>query len=380
MSRALARLRLVVPSATPPREAVELVVRALSDALMTQGITVTHQLVGDERRPPPSDGLRCDLALWLPRGAPKANEVTPCDPRVVAARAHAVLVVDPALCAPRDLARYDAAFVLTAGHVAAVRDLAGRAGRALPVTLLKLAAPAHAKDAKKAERGVNGVVTVVDLRTRAATGADLERTIMQLTLRSTTGALVLATGDDDEQRRRTRALCERHALAAWIASGDDGMAQALGVADVAVGALDWSELIVAAVAGTAVVTIANTDRADALASALRDAGAVVELPGTLQLAATLDRKLSDLGGLAADGLRLKDALLQPARALHDALRDVEPLPSVTDGGGWEAVGPLAAAAPQTVVASVDPRAAGPSTAQRVEDALAALKARLKDEP
>jgi hypothetical protein len=74
-------------------------------------------------------------------------------------------------------------------------------------------------------------------------------------------------------------------------------------------------------------------------------------------------------------------LFQPARSVLDALAETSPLPGTLQSATqWEAVGPLAATVPPTVVVAVDPQTTPKvSTAQRIEDDLAALKARLAAE-
>ena len=73
--------------------------------------------------------------------------------------------------------------------------------------------------------------------------------------------------------------------------------------------------------------------------------------------------------------------MQTARAMLEALMEVTPLPGTLQSATqWEAVGPLAATVPPTVVVAVDPQTTPRvSTAQRIEDDLAALKARLAAE-
>jgi hypothetical protein len=120
----------------------------------------------------------------------------------------------------------------------------------------------------------------------------------------------------------------------------------------------------------------------ALLATLRDSNVVDDIPGTLQLAAAIDRRLRDHGALAARGVMLHEALLQPPRGLYEALAAIEPLPgTLSSSSRWQAIGPLAQVA--TPVTPVEPAAPGsppvpppPSTAQKIEDELTALKARM----
>jgi hypothetical protein len=382
MTRAVSRLRLVLPegpSALLERagavpEPIELLARGFADALASHGVVVrqqTHRGLAD-------GAPRADVAVWFPG----ADGLTvPPDVRLVPSRVHAAVVVDPA-SPSRDLARYDALYVLLASHVGPVRDAAHKSGRKVPVSHVRLCGTSPARDAEKAERGVAGNVVLVDMRRTSSTGADAERTVLQLALRNDSATLVLVSDDDDTQRRRLRLLCDRHAVSAWLTAGPEAMATAIVAADLVIGALRWDEVLLTASARCALITVPFADgRGSALSMGLRDSGVVDELPGTLQLAAALDRRLKDDGGLQARGLGLHEALFQPARSVLDALAETSPLPGTLQSATqWEAVGPLAATVPPTVVVAVDPQTTPKvSTAQRIEDDLAALKARLAAE-
>jgi hypothetical protein len=396
MSRPVTRLRLLLPALLtdtagrpgPGRvaEATDLVARALADALAGLGVQTRQQVAGA-----PHDGSpRADVALWLPDAA----GVTPApDPKNVPARVHAALVVDPS-SPGRHLARYDALVVPFARLVPAVREAAQRAGGGRPPVVVagQLAGAGPAKDAERTERGVGGKrVVVVDVRPGSALAADLERTVVQLALRTHEAAVVLVSAADDATQRRLRELCARHAVDAWLAVGAEGMAAALGAADFAVVAPTWDEVLLAALCRTPLALLPSSSAATscALATSLRDAGVIDDVLGTLQLAAALDRRLFDAGALAARGVALAEALLSGERALYDVLAGVEPLPGThASSSRWEPIGPHAAAAsataPAVVVAAVDParqqqqqpQPPMPSPAQRIEDDLAALKAKL----
>lgn len=382
MTRAVARLRLVLPG-TPvgPADAVDRLARGLADALSAQGV-VTRQQQHDGV---PDGAPRADAALWFP--ALDGTTVIP-DTRLAPARVHVAVVVDPT-SSPRHLARYDALFVLAAGHVAAVKDALHKAPRQPPVRAVRLSAVSvvggPARDAEKAERGVSGRVVAVDLRKTSHLTADLERSILQLGLKSEAGTFVLVCDDDDGAVRRVRSLAERHGVSAWLAAGPDAMPSAIVAADLVVGALSWDELLLAASARVAVTVLppssTSSPKGLALQGSLRDARVVDELPGTLQLAAAIDRHLRDDAGLATRGLALQEALLQSARGLHDALVEVVPLTGTqTSITHWEAIGPHGATtAPVPPPVDAVTTAPAKTTAQRIEDDLAALKARLASE-
>lgn len=375
MSRAVARLRIVLPG-TPsgPADAVDRLARGLADALSSQGV-VTRQQLHDGA---PDGAPRADAALWLPNL--DGTTVVP-DTRLVPARVHVAVVVDPT-SPPRRLARYDALFVPCAAQVAAVKDALHKAPRQPPVHAVRLCGQGPAREAEKAERGVSGRVVVVDVRRTSSLASDLERTILQLGLKAEAGALVLVVDDDDAAVRRVRTLAERHGVSLWLAAGPDAMPSGIVAADLVVGALGWDELLLAATARVAVTAVPPASgRTLALQAALRDAHVLEELPGTLQLAAALDRHLRDDAGLATRGLGLQEALLQASRGLHEALVAVVPLTGTqTAVTHWEAIGPQATT-PRTTVDAIEATDAAPrrTTAQRIEDDLAALKALLAAE-
>jgi hypothetical protein len=289
------------------------------------------------------------------------------------------VVVDPQ-ASPRHLARYDAIFVPAAAQLAAVRDAVHKAPRQPPVHAVRLACVGPARETEKAERGVTGRVIALDLRRTSSLATDLERTLLQLQLKSEAGNLVLVGDDDEPTVRRLRALAERHGVSAFLAAGPDAMSSAIVAADLVVGALSWDELLLAASTRVAVSAVpSTTPRGQPLLGALRDAHVVEEVPGTLQLAAALDRLLRDDAGLATRGLAVQEALLQSARGLADAIAEVVPLTGTqTTVTHWQAIGPQATPTTPPPVAAVE-AAPTKTTAQRIEDDLAALKARLAAE-
>ena len=382
MSRPLSRLRLLLPELASSSEAggrasaarvppaLDVVARAIADGLAAHGVVTRHQL-----HHAAADGApRADVALWFPDLDGKT--VVP-DTRQAPARVHVAVVVNPG-SSPKTLARYDALLVPCASQHAAVVDVVSRLSRQPAVIAARLCGVAPPRDAEQAERGVQGPVVVVDLRARAATAAEPERAFFQLALRNEAATLVLVGGDDDSDQQRVRALADRHAVSAWLAAGPDGFASALLAADVVAGGLSWDETLLAALCRVAVIHApAATATPTPLLSSLRDARVIDDIPGTLQLAATLDRRLKDHGALAARGLMLHEALLQPSRGLFDALAAVEPLPgTLSSSSRWQAVGPLASS---TAVAAIEPTTTATpllSTAQKIEDELSALKARM----
>ncbi len=415
VSRPVTRLRLLLPDGSSSRgaegrshgrvpDAVDVIARAMADALATMGVQTRLQVQGA-----PSDGSpRSDVALWMP----DLNGVTqPPDPKLAPARVHVALVVDPT-SSPRSLARYDALLVPFEKMLPAVREAAQKSSRPPAVVHARLcgsspfsAAPAvngrpgspqQGREAERVERGFSGKrVVAVDVRPGSLLGNDLERCVVQLALSASTNsseaALVLTAGADDVVHKRLRDLCARHAVDVWLATGPDSLSSTLGTADVVVGAPSWDEILLCALHKTPLALVPpSSGSAPPFSSALAAANVVDDVIGTLQLAAAIDRRLFDAppqGGGAAEarGLALYEALFASEKGLYDALAAVEPLPGThAPSSKWEPIGPHAARgfggapATPTTVAAVDPQKPPlVSPAQKIEDDLQALKARLR---
>ncbi|MBI1947103.1 MAG: hypothetical protein HYS27_15510 [Deltaproteobacteria bacterium] len=375
VGRPITRMRLVLPAGRP---AAEVVAARLADAFAVHGVQVRQQLHGA----PPDGAPRADVAFWLP----DADGATPTpDVRAAPARVHVALVVDPTT-PPRPLARYDALLVPHEALLAPVEAALKKAGgRERGVQVARLAGDATAaRDAEKALHGVAGrTVVVVDARgtNDGDREGDLERTVVQLALKAQPCAVVLLAPHDERSRARVRSLADTHGVDAFLASGPDGLAQSIAAADLYLGRPAWDELLLLALHRTA-LTMLPHDRRVALLAGLSSAPGrpVDELLGLLQLAAGLDRMVVDPGALSARGLALREALYQPERALLDQLAAVEPLPQgAAAHAAWEAIGPHArgsAPPPGSVEAREPGAAAEPTRAQRIEDALSALKAKI----
>ncbi|MDP2344254.1 MAG: hypothetical protein Q8O67_25065 [Deltaproteobacteria bacterium] len=357
-------------------DAVDVVAKGIADAFVGLGVQTRLQLQGA----PPDGSPRSDVALWLPD---LHGQTQPPDPKAAAARVHVALVVDPT-SSPRTLARFDALLVPCERLLPAVREAVQKSPRAPAILSVRLCGQPPAADAERVERGFSGKrVVVVDVRAASAAGDDLERTVVQLALRSNDAALVLAAPADEAIQRRLRELCQRHLVDAWLAAGPDALSSTMGVADLIVGTPSWDEILLSALYRTPLALLPPASGAHApLAAALRDAGVVDDVMGTLQLAAAIDRRLYDPGATAARGLALGEALFSTEKALYDALASVEPLPGThAPSSRWEPIGPHADKATQPAaqpVLAVDPnKPVPPSPAQKIEDDLAALKAKLR---
>jgi hypothetical protein len=377
VARTISRLRLMLPAqkAHDARAAAtaEALAQRIADALAVSGVQVRQQVQGT-----PHDGApRADAALWMPDAD---GGVAHVDARAAPARVQIALVVDVDAKA-QVLARYDALLAPHAAIAHAISATLKRAGgREPPVFTARVpAGPPVQRDAEKALRGVTGRrLAVVDARDHFE--SEIERIIVQLGLRSQGGAVLLLVPHDDRARGRARLLCERHAVDAWLVSGADGFASAASAIDLFVGQPSWEELLLLALYGVDVAV--DPDHAAPLVRALIGARVLDDRHGTLQLAATLDRKLADPGALDARGVALKEALCGPERECLDAIARAEPLPDGARASQWEAVGPHAqkTAGGAPVVEARDPTGPPePSRAQKIEDQLQALKDKIARE-
>lgn len=391
--RPVTRLRLVLPSSRSAdgraaSATVEALAARIADALAVHGIQVRQQLQGA----PPDGAPRADAALWLP----DVDGQTPApDPRAAPARVQVALVVDGA-SAPRHLSRYDALVVPHEGFLPLRAALKRASAREIPVVVARLpGSPLVAREAEKALRGVAGRrVVLLDVRDEPSRDgapeerkldSDIERVIVQLALKSQEAAVVLLAPHEEHARARVRALCERHAVDAWLASGADGFAASIAAADLFLGRPRWDELLLAALHRVAVSWLPVSGPRplfDVLHAPQAGAPRLVdEVLGTLQLAAALDRRLADPGALEARGISLREALFGAERELIDTLAGVEPMPQgALAASTWEPVGPHSVRQAATTAAVVEARDAGvpqePSRAQKIEDALEALKRKL----
>lgn len=384
MTRPLTRLRIVLGSAASG--AAEALAARIADALAVHGVQVRQQVHGAL----PDGAPRADVALWLPD---LEGKNAPPDPRAAPARVHAALVVDPPGdgSAGKGLARFDALVVPLETLREPVRQALRRwSVREVPVVVARLpGSPLVVRESEKALRGVVGrKVVLVDVRDDRGGDADLERVVVQLALKSHEGAVVLLTAHDERARARARTLCERHAVDAWVASGLDAFAQSIAACDLFVGRPSWDELLLAALHKVAVCAL-PVDGKRALLDALRTRkpALVDDVASVLALAAALDRRLADPGSLDARGTALREALFGADAELIEALAALEPLPhGAAAAAAWEQVGPHAADAPRDggVVDARDPAAprpegagGSPSRAQKIEDALEALKQKMQ---
>jgi hypothetical protein len=385
--RPITRIRLVLPSLGGQRASatVEALAARIADAFAVHGVQVRQQIQGAALDGAP----RADVALWLPQA--DGATATP-DVRWAPARVQVGLVVEPG-SSPRSLGRFDALLVPHEGLRDPLRAALKRASaRDVPVVTARLCGtPLMAREAEKALRGVAGrpvvLLDVREERSGEADGAldgDIERLVVQLALMGHGAAVVLLAPHEERARARVRTLCELHGVDAWLASGADGLVQSLAAADLFLGRPSWDELLLAALHRVAVARLPMSGPR-ALLDALQDhkpgGRHVDDVTGTLQLAAALDRRLADPGALEARGIALREALFGGERELLEAIAALEPMPQgALAQAAWEPVGPHAAhkaAAPAGVVEARDANAPPePTRAQKIEDALEALKAKI----
>lgn len=382
--RPVTRLFLVVPPAggAPgrPEPSVDALAGLMADDLAGRGVQVFRHVAGA----PPEGSNRADVAIWLPD--PSGRLPVPQE-REAPARLHVGLCTGAdegrGLAESGALARFDALLVPHETLVAPVRAAAELSGRPAPeVVAVRLPAPvAPAREGAKAARRVGaGPVVLVDVR--EGFEATVERVVFQLALKSQPAAVVLLVPHDERSRARARQLCERHSVDAWLASGPDAFASSCPAVDLLVGRPTWVELLLAAAHESALLWLGEEGAAPKpLLRALRAAGAIGEVTGVLQLAASLDAALADLGGIRARGTALREQLVGEARGFLEGLGSLTPRALEPAGSAvWEPVGPQAKARKDgeaSVVEARDPGQPVGDRAARIEEALSELKARMK---
>ena len=347
----------------------------IAHALGAHGVHVGRHLIGAA-----PESSRVDVAVWLP--SPEGSLPKP-DGREVAARSHVALVVSADAAA--DSARFDAALVAHESFTPAVRRAQERApgGDGLVSAALLCASVSTSRDAEKAARRVPGLpVIVIDVRDRFE--ADIDRTVFQLALMTHPAAVILLVPHEEQARGRTRQLCDRQGVDAWMVSGTDGLLSALPAADLLIGRPSWDELWLCAAHHCGVTWLGGEGSPHTPLAAALLGDEVDEVAGVLHLGGFLDRRLKDIGGLAARGTLLNAACVGEARGLLEALGEVHPRAGARGRGGWERVGPHAEDAPPPVSAVVDAKEPGaPAQAEdraaQIEDALSQLKARIESE-
>ena len=380
--RPVTRVCLVLPALTETssRDEASAEHEALADLiardLAAHGVSVTRHVAPGSR----DRGVRADVAVWFSEtnGAPPRP-----DPKEVPARAHVLWSPGGEAGRAPNASRYDAIFV---PHSALQGDIAGALGKT-PVHRAAVHAcglpfaPVSSRDSEKTARKIaHTPVVLVDVRDRF--WSHIDRVMFQLALAKEPAQIVFLAPATDEARGRVRELADKSGLDAWLTSGAAALTHSAPATDLYIGRPSWTELMWLAAHRVQVAYLAVEGATpSALVSTLRAEQRIDEVSGVLQLAAYVDRRLSDHGGMRAKGTLLEAALKTDARAFLDALGDVEPRP-VAMRGGWETVGPHAQHVPKVsqsgvVDARVTPAGTAPKDrAAAIEDALAALKKKL----
>lgn len=379
--RPVTRLFLALPpqgdgGPARPHASIDQLAGLIAEELFAHGVQVTRHVWGSA----PEGGARADVTLWLPD---EEGRVPTPDLRELPARVHVALATGP-LSERAALSRYDAVLVPHETLVEPVKRAADALGGGLEVIAVRLPARAPvAREAEKAARKV-GSQPVVLVDAREGFDAEIDRVVFQLALMSAPATRVLLAPHTEAARSRVRTLCERHAVDAYLASGPDAFAAAVPAVDLVVGRPSWVELLLLAVHQGALAWLGGESGSYApLVRGLRSAGAIDEVTGVLQLAAAIDRRLSDPGGVRAKGVQLHAHLVGEARAFLEVLGELSPRSQVPRGTGtWEPVGPHATLGRPKEQGVVEARAEGEAEddrAQRIEDALSQLKARIQSE-
>lgn len=386
------RLVLVLPGPAddherwPPAVADQVAV-SLAESLALYGVQVVKHMRGA-----PALGMpRADVALWWP-GA--GGDLPAPEFREVPARVHVAM----SFTTPSErgaLARYDAVWVPHERLVAEVRGDLGHRG--IPPTIFHRPLPARMttkRDSEQAARHVSTTpVILVDLRHDFE--SSVERVIFQLALVRSRATFVLLVPHRREARARARELCDRHALDAFLTSGEEGLAASMPALDLLVGRPTFGEMTLAAAHRVALLWLdAPSGDSHPWARMLREEGVMPDVPGVLQLGSALEARLADPGGIQAQGEWLGECVTGDPRPFLEVLATLESRPHAPVGAAaWERVGPGAAlrgeasaqrsqGAQSTQRALVDARDDARAPAHRaaqIEADLANLKARLRSE-
>jgi len=354
------------------------VLDALSDALasdlLVHGVHVARHTVGATV----DAGYRADLALWWQA---IDGHIPTIDRTAVHARVH-VMVIDDLPKETLQLLAADAVLVVHEALREPTRQRIVEAGaNDPPVIDVRLPfAVSVPREVAKARHHVSGrpvvLIDVIDGFER-----DIERVMIQLALVNTPHVRVLHVPHHEKARARARELATRHGVDVFLASGAHALAASLPAADLFVGRPTTRDVLLAASCGVACAWLDGEGEVlSPVQRALRHTRTISSTEGVLHLAAFLERRLADRGGIETEGTLLKAALIGEARAFLDELGRVRELGALPRGQtAWELVGPSASEQkPASTV--VDARQPGDEVerAARIEDALRRLKERVRE--
>lgn len=348
-----------------------------SDALAGVGVETSRLAFPDEAA---VLGAKADLAVWLP--GVSGEWVTP-DRRVVSARAHVAFAFGQ-MPDRRRLSKYDAIWVpdarLAEGSHLALRGLVS------DLSVLGAKVPAQVAPQRSQERALRRLpdAPVVLLDARADFASDIERLVIQLGLVQQPVTRLLLTPHENAARERVRTLCERHGVDAYMVSGSEALVAALPAVDWVIGRPSWAELVLLAAHQVALSVVGpDAEATRSWLATLRNEGAVDHITGVLHLAAAMEQKLRDAGGISARGTMLKEHVVGDPRPFLLQMASVNPRIQLPMGAAaWTPVGPHATQQKVGTSAAVSAREAHESPldqAQEMESALRDLRARMRAE-
>ena len=323
---------------------------------------------------------KADVALWFPNAA--GDWVAPSRKRV-AAKVHVAFAFGQ-MVDRRKLSQFDAVWVPDSSLGEGLRAALGTFSADVPIVAERV--PAHLSFQRQQEKSLRRLpdtpVILVDARHDFA--SEIERLVIQMGLVQRPATRVLLTPHDKDARERVRMLCERHGVDAFLASGDDALVASLPAVDWMIGRPSWAELLLVAAHQVALSWIGPEPQAErSWLSLLRSQHLVDHVTGTLHLAADLEQKLRDVGGIRARGVMLKEQVVGMPRPFALALSKISPqVRAPTGSAAWSPVGPHAAHRNAVVDAPVAAREGHDTPldqAQQIESALRDLRARLQAE-
>jgi hypothetical protein len=370
-SRPVSRMTVVLPKDPGILDAI---VDAMANELLGHGVHVARHALGTTV----DAGFRADVALWwqgLDGRLPNIDRTS------VHARVH-VIVLDDAAKETLPLLVADAVLVVSDALREPTRQRIVEAGaNDPPVVSVRIPlSAAMPRDVAKTRHHVGGrSVVLIDLTDGFE--RDIERVMIQLALVNAPHVHVLHIPHDEKARARARDLATRHGVDAYLASGPQALASSLPAADLYVGRPTTREVLVAASHGVAVAWLEGEGEVlSPVQRALRLSRSISSTEGVLHLAAFLERRLADRGGIETEGTLLKAAIVGEPRAFLTELGRVREQGALPRGNtAWELVGPSAGEQkPGSPV--VDAKQPGDEVerAARIEDALRLLKERVRE--
>jgi hypothetical protein len=350
----------------------DMIVDALTRAVRVRGVQVERHQLGRTSH----GGGRADLAIWFPMSD---GRIPKLDRREISADFHAVYAVHLKADTER-LLDFDQVLVHHSALQEPLDEIIADASTGdqkstlmpLPLVLAKGTISDH-------EKTENGPVVMLDLRQDYE--QHIERVVFQVALAKHELTPVFLVPHDSRSRHRLRTLCERHGVPGFMVSGPEAITDSLWQIDDFIGRPQWAELLVLALTETSCAYWdIESSTEDPVIADLLEQRAMGRVSGILQLAIALDRRVSDPGGLVAQGTVLKSKMIGDTKRFLDAAAQIHGQPAAQKRqNSWEPVGPKTESGSINAPSAVDARdqdSQSPDPGRGVEQALMDLKRKL----